>query len=68
MHTYTFIEGETETESVGVNLLTAAAKIGIVPTRMDRVSNHYLARTPFNDRVTVIWVDNRLIRVKQFIN
>lgn len=67
-YTYTFIEGETETKVDGYSLTNACSKLDIVPTRMDRLSIHYLQTTPFNDRERVIWVDNRLIRVKQFIN
>ena len=63
---YTFIKnGTEETEVVSCNLPTACEVYGIVPTRMDRHSNHYLATTPFNERERYVWVGTTAYKVKQ---
>ena len=65
MYNYTFIQGETETEVQGYNLLNACFKLDIKPTRIDKRSVFSLQMTPFNDRVTTLWENNKLYKVKQ---
>lgn len=54
---YTFINISTkeQKEVVGFNLWNAIYKLGMIVSRVDRLSGHYLQTTPFEQRERKIW-------------
>lgn len=67
---YTFINNITKEEKVVVeyNILNAISKLGMVVSRIDRLTGSYLQSTKFEHRERIIWTGeygNDMFIVKQ---